>query len=410
MKEAKTIMVIEDEQFLRETICKVLEEAGHKAIGMSDGAEAIAYLSNSKTKPDVILLDLMMPGMDGWQFRETQLLVSDTALIPVVVMTSSRDLKNIKADEVLFKPFEVDGLLEVIERQIGEALDVARETSQADQREADPNGAQFVDPESALTSDPDQFLMDQVAEMEQTVQMHEKFLGIVCHDLRNPLNAITMAASHLSRKAKTEELSVPLGRILRSARQMQRMISQLLDFTRTRVGQGLSLNIENFDLSDLVREAVSELQSAYDGEIRVLSEGDNLGAWDRDRLWQLVSNMVGNACQHGEANSPVIVTIDGTASDVVRIVVKNSGAIPKTLLPIILDPMRRALEDDPKKTGSHGIGLGLYVSRQIALAHGGKLAVDSSEATGTQVTAVLPRAVVPEASGSIEALADQVGY
>ena len=113
--ESLKVMVIDDDDDLRDTVCELLVDAGHQPIGMSGGAAALAYLRGPLPKPEVILLDLMMPQMNGWEFRETVL--KDPALngIALVVMSASRDVRGISVNEVLYKPVQLDALLTAIE-------------------------------------------------------------------------------------------------------------------------------------------------------------------------------------------------------------------------------------------------------------------------------------------------------
>lgn len=119
MMESIKVMVIDDDDDLRETVCELLADAGHQPIGMSGGAEALSYLRGPQPKPGVILLDLMMPQMNGWEFREIAL--QDPALhgIGLVVMSASRDVRGISANEVLYKPVQLDALLAAIETHAG---------------------------------------------------------------------------------------------------------------------------------------------------------------------------------------------------------------------------------------------------------------------------------------------------
>jgi CheY-like chemotaxis protein len=117
--ESIKVMVIDDDDDLRETVCELLEDAGHQPIGMPGGTAALAYLRGPLPKPEVILLDLMMPQMNGWEFRE--IVLEDPALrrIALVVMSASRDVRGISANDVLYKPVQLDALLAAIETNAG---------------------------------------------------------------------------------------------------------------------------------------------------------------------------------------------------------------------------------------------------------------------------------------------------
>jgi signal transduction histidine kinase len=229
-----------------------------------------------------------------------------------------------------------------------------------------------------------------VLEMERAVRFSEMFVGILGHDLRNPLSAILAAANLIEMLPGSEKVLKPAQRIATSAARMERMISQLLDFTRIRLGRGLPLRRSAVDLADLCRSIIEELEPVHNREIRFEPKGDVVGSWDRDRLSQLVSNLAANACQHGTADHPVTLELDGRDPEIVRIRIQNHGAIPGPLLPLIFEPLRAPSERE-RRDGSSGLGLGLYITQQIALAHAGAISVESDTARGTCFTVELPR-------------------
>jgi signal transduction histidine kinase len=230
-----------------------------------------------------------------------------------------------------------------------------------------------------------------IGEMEQAVRFGEMFIGIVGHDLRNPLSAITTAAGLLRNRADSERIASPARRVIASADRMERMISQLLDFTRIRLGGGLLLERTDVDLAEVARSIVDELEPVHHREIHVNATGNVVGLWDRDRLCQLLSNLVANACQHGAPGTPVEILLDGTEPVLVRIVVTNRGVIPPELVPVLFEPLRRTSADrGPTRGGSSGLGLGLYITEQITLAHGGRIHVESTDAEGTRFIVELP--------------------
>src|SRR5207244_3902755 len=153
------------------------------------------------------------------------------------------------------------------------------------------------------------------------------------------LAAITTTAGLLLRRADSETLSKPVGRILTSADRMARMIDQILDFTRIRLGNGLTLDRQTVELRAVVKTALEELEAAEGtSSTRFECAGSTWGTWDPDRMSQLVSNLAGNALQHRAPGSKVSVRLDGGLSSAVRLRIQNEGVIPEELLPVIFEP------------------------------------------------------------------------
>jgi signal transduction histidine kinase len=227
-----------------------------------------------------------------------------------------------------------------------------------------------------------------VEELSRAVHISEMFVGILSHDLRNPLSAILGGAQLLGADARDEKSARVLRLVTSSGERMGRMIDQLLDFTRTRLGEGIPLERDTVDLAELASSAIDEGKAASAASVlRLTARGDTTGVWDRDRVCQILSNLVGNAVQHGTPSGTIDLVLDGTSADSVRLSVENQGVIPAHLVPVIFNPFRGTLQ---KRGKAKGLGLGLYVARQIALAHGGELTV-ASTTTGTAFTLTLPR-------------------
>jgi signal transduction histidine kinase len=232
-----------------------------------------------------------------------------------------------------------------------------------------------------------------VTKLEETIRHNELFAGALAHDLRNPLGAI-MTAAHVvllrqGRRGDTAEDAQPLRRVLSSGERMRRMIDQLLDFTRARTGGSIQLQRRRTHLGDLCEQAIGELQIANtDWDVRLEVEDDVEGSWDADRLLQVLSNLVANAGQHGVTSSPIRVVLDGNAADFVTLTVQNAGSVPSSLLPHLFDPFSSAQH---RRKKSDGLGLGLFIVREIVRAHGGRISVASDETTGTAFTIQLPR-------------------
>ncbi|QRK10844.1 PAS domain S-box protein [Archangium violaceum] len=228
-------------------------------------------------------------------------------------------------------------------------------------------------------------------ELSKRAEFEQQLIGIVSHDLRTPLSAISLATALLLRSQDLGMHHVAtLGRILSSAERAQRLIASLLDFTQARVGGGFVLQYAPVDLRDFAGLVVEEMRVAYpEREIQFEFVGDVQGEWDPDRLAQLLTNLLNNALLHGLEDAPVRLSVhDGPHS--VVIAVHNRGTpIPPDMMPRLFEPMKRGAGAG-RSTKTQGLGLGLYIVQQIVLAHGGTVGVDSSEAQGTTFTVRLP--------------------
>ncbi|WP_224247826.1 hybrid sensor histidine kinase/response regulator [Hyalangium gracile] len=230
------------------------------------------------------------------------------------------------------------------------------------------------------------------AEARQRAEFERQLIGIVSHDLRNPLNAITLAATAILRSEELEERQRRNAvRVLTAADRATRMIRDLLDFTQARQGGGIPLNRQPMDLHELVHTVVDELQVIHsDRTIHVEQAGDGKGEWDPDRLMQVIGNLMGNALQYSPPNTPVKVTTRGEV-DAVVLEVHNSGdPIEPDVLPRIFEPMERGSHLQAVRAG-RSIGLGLFIVRHIVLAHGGRVSARSLADEGTTFTVLLPR-------------------
>ena len=242
----------------------------------------------------------------------------------------------------------------------------------------------------------DQSLAKAVASYTRRVeQSRDMFLAILGHDLRSPLNSIAMSAALIPRLDRPDPEAVGCAtQITTSASVMSRMIGDLLDYTRTRLGAGMPVSPAPMDLGGLCRALFDEFRTAHPGRaMRFRAEGDLTGTWDADRLRQAVSNLLGNAVQHGAADAPIdLVLAGGEARDVVAVVRNGGPPIPPGELPRIFEPLvRGSSAEHPKANRPGSIGLGLYIAREIARSHGGRLDVTSTAADGTAFTLRLPR-------------------
>jgi sigma-B regulation protein RsbU (phosphoserine phosphatase) len=230
-------------------------------------------------------------------------------------------------------------------------------------------------------------LSRQRAAAEDRALFAEQMVGIVSHDLRNPLATIRVGAQVMEMQGVPPHQLPILLSINRAVARSLRLINDLLDFTMARIGRGLSVNMATLDLHEAVAEHLSELALAHPQRAVVHRQvGAGLCRADEDRLVQLVDNLVSNAIAYGDRAAPVTVTTrveDGTCS----IAVHNEGpAIPEDARQGLFRPMVRGTGIDV----GNSVGLGLYIVSEIARAHGGEVRLESSDAQGTTFTATFP--------------------
>jgi sigma-B regulation protein RsbU (phosphoserine phosphatase) len=219
----------------------------------------------------------------------------------------------------------------------------------------------------------------------------EQMIGIVSHDLRNPLSVVMLATQLLALRGDTlteEQSRHILSNISRAGKQAQRLIEDLLDFTVARVGRGLAVSLKPSNLHEIAETAVEQLRLAYPGRtIHHEQAGDGWVSADAHRLTQLIGNLVSNAVTYGDATGAVTVA-SSVVADVARLAVHNTGpVIAPAVIETMFDPMVRGGTLD---SSTRSVGLGLFIVRAIAAAHGGDVTVTSSADAGTQFSLTFP--------------------
>jgi signal transduction histidine kinase len=242
----------------------------------------------------------------------------------------------------------------------------------------------------------DQALAEGIARFTQDLdQSKEMFLAILGHDLRNPIGAVMNSAEFM---LETHELKEPhltlTTRIVSSSKRMNQMVGALLDFTRSRLGGGIPVTRADMNMGKVVHDVVNEMSAAHpDRTIKVDARGALQGEWDCPRINQVLTNLIGNALEHGSDRTTVTVTVQGDDQEVTIAVHNLGAAIPTDQFDGIFNAMKRqqTLGDAAASGPAGNLGLGLYIADRIVHAHKGRIDVESTEEHGTTFTVHLPR-------------------
>jgi two-component system sensor histidine kinase/response regulator len=356
MINAIKILLVDDTPENLTALEALLRQTGVEILRASSGAAALELLLVHDVS--LALLDVQMPEMDGFELAELMRGAERTKHVPIIFVTAgSRDPSR------MFKGYE-SGAVDFLYKPI------------------DPH---------ILRSKVDVFLelARQRQELANALRLNELFVGVVGHDLRNPLSAMVAGAELLALRGGDDTTKRTLDRMIGAGRRMTSLIEQMLDLTRARLGSSFVFagDPAPIDVKELVHRTVEELRVANPQRAMTIdSVGDACTTGDAERLVQLFSNLVGNALAHGDADSPITTTVVGRDRDV-AVIVHNRGAIPDSIMPSLFEPFRGRSHHG---RGS-GLGLGMFIARQIARAHGGDITVESTPSTGTAVTVQLPR-------------------
>jgi two-component system sensor histidine kinase/response regulator len=334
------------------------------------GPEALELLL--KHEFALALIDVQMPDMDGLELAELMRGSERTRQVPIIFVTAgTRDQHHIfkgyesGAVDFLYKPIEPH----ILKNKADVFFRLYRQTQQ---------------------------LALELRERTETLRLNEMFAAVLGHDLRSPLSALLSSAHLIQKRSQDQVVQEAATRMLVTGRRMSRMIDDLLDLARARLGGGIPLQPETVDLRLLVQRVVREHQAASpERRIEVHDNGEFSGHWDPVRLAQVASNLIGNALQHGEHSGDIRVRLDGTHAEWAGFSVANFGTIPDAIMPHLFDPFGGAQQ--PHR--SRGLGLGLYIVQQIVQAHRGAVDVRSEDGNQTVFSVKVPRSAKP-ANGS----------
>ena len=233
-------------------------------------------------------------------------------------------------------------------------------------------------------------------------QMRELFLAILGHDLRAPLFTMALVGEVLRRTPLSEEEILENGeRIRRSSRLMKSMVADLLGYTSSQLGGGMPMQLKQADLKPICDAALEDAGATHpESRFELATAGDLVGNFDGVRLHQLLVNLLVNAAQYGSKGRAVSMNAKGEDGSLSVTVTNFGPAIPAESLQAIFKPLvQLPAEGDEDTRPRTSLGLGLYIAREIAVAHGGTLSVESDETDGTTFTLQLPqKAAQPQAS------------
>ncbi|RYZ07628.1 MAG: hybrid sensor histidine kinase/response regulator [Myxococcales bacterium] len=352
--------VVDDSPLQLEAARAALAERCEVTVFLS-GSAALEQLSMSEKPPDVFVLDWNMPEMTGAEVCAFLRTSSDAASLPILVLTATttregvQDALSAGANDFVRKPFVAEELQARVESLARTKLLHAK-------------------------------LLTAERLMKVEAEFRERFIGMLAHDLRQPLNTVFMA-SQLQRAASAEGRKFA-DMQLRAAQRMKRMIGELLDFTRNRPDTGLPLDRRPVDFAAVASAVVEEIQVANPQvDLHLSIDGNCEGTWDSDRLAQVCSNLIGNGIEHRIPETPVSVMLHGSKSEVLLVVSNRSEPIPESALGALFAPFRRGVG----KASTGGLGLGLHIVSQIVTAHGGTVSAGSDQ-HGTHFRVTLPKA------------------
>lgn len=350
-----------------------------EALLRRDGLEILTARSGTEALELILLhdfalafIDVQMPEMSGFELAELMRGSERSRHVPIIFVTAGgwephRIFKGYESGAVdfLFKPIEAH----ILRHKADVFFELYRQRQLL--------AAQIAEREQLIR------------EVQETLRLNEMFAAALGHDLRNPLSAIMTGAALLISRGDDKTMAIG-NRILSSGSRMARMIEQLLDLSRARLGGGITVTRADMRLKDVAEKVVAEHQASSPGrELRLETTGLLEGAWDEPRLAQVLSNLIGNALEHGESDTPITVRADGTSPEEVIITVNNKGRIPEQELPHLFEPFRSGRQAGRR---AEGLGLGLYIVDQLVRAHEGRVRVTSNDRDGTTFEVRLPRA------------------
>lgn len=365
--------------FIEQEIPTIVTEWAEQALRLAGEARPLAVIDLKKAGAQ--LLSSVAADMRTLQEDASQVAKSrgEFAEAPSAV----KDAAQRHADDRLSQGFNLDDIIAEYRALRATVLRLWQET--------DSDGAAAFQQMIRFNEAIDEALTESAREHQKRTEKERTLLsGILAHDLRSPLSAITNSVELICRVPGTPPLAMKAAdNARRSGSRMKRMIDDLLDFTRDRLGEALPMTVSSQDLAQLCQHALDEVRASYpDAAIELTVSGDVSGVWDGARLSQILVNLLVNAVQHGEGAVHLRAIAE---EETVRIEVSNVGdPIPDHAMRALFDPLMRTYTPPERRGAAAGLGLGLYVCDCVARLHHGTIEVESS-AEVTTFTVRLPR-------------------
>jgi signal transduction histidine kinase len=416
MDQAVDILVVDDEPRNLIALEAVLEGSGLNLVKAASGEEALRALLSRQFA--VIILDVHMPGLDGFATAELIRGTERTRHIPIIFLTANADVERVArgyahgAVDYLFKPV----VAEVLRAKVSVFVELYRKTAQlvaferreherrlADEKsrwEAEALQVRFERERAAAASlaAANEKLERALEETRKALGVRDEFLRIASHELRTPLTSMQLVLDNAMRRAGADRLSTEqISRALRiidgQVSRLGTLIEELLSAVTVESG-GMQLHPADVDLAGAARAAVDEMEPVFAAArcpVSVQAPAPIVGRWDGFWLRQAIGNLLTNASKFGAGN-PIEVVVDGDPTSALLAVRDQGIGIAAADQERIFAPFERAVSADHYG----GLGLGLHIVRKVVIAHGGEVAVESRPGAGATFTVRLPRAAQPQ--------------
>ncbi|MFC4274177.1 hybrid sensor histidine kinase/response regulator [Achromobacter aloeverae] len=363
MTENINILVVDDIAQNLVAFEALLSRPGITVLKANSGVQALELLLANEVA--LALVDVQMPRMNGFELAELLRGSDRTRTVPLIFLTAATHEREAHfrgyeagAVDFLYKPIDTKVLLS----KVNVFVELYTQRKQ---------------------------LGRQLEELRQALTLNEMFTAVLGHDLRTPLSAILHGAELMLRTSDDPKVATNARRIQFSAGRMAKMVDQLLDVARIR-SNGLVLEPAQIDYRDACQSIIDEIADPRQrARIELSARGDTAGKVDVDRFSQVLSNLIGNALQHGTEDAPVSVDIDGGQPGHITVRVRNGGVIPPGQLPHLFQAFQASMES---RVSRNGLGLGLYIVKKFVDAHGGTVRAASAPDTGTVFEIIMPRA------------------